>query len=283
MLKIKSLKKNFGSKKVLKGIDLEVNKGDIVGIIGPSGCGKSTLLRTINLLEIPTSGIINFEGKNLDFKENLTLVRRKIGMLFQQFNLFSNMTVLENIILAPVKLKILSHDEAVKEATSLLKKIDLYDKKDYYPYELSGGQQQRIAIIRALIMQPDLMLFDEPTSALDPEMIGEVTNLMKEIANQGMTMIVVSHEMNFIKKFATKVIFMEDGKIIEQGTKEEIFNHPKDDRLKEFLSKVKNIWNKKDWKIIAFSVVKHQYKSNIFYKSKEKEEETWWKIKKVLL
>ncbi len=241
MLKIKSLKKNFGSKKVLKGIDLEVNKGDIVGIIGPSGCGKSTLLRTINLLEIPTSGTINFEGKNLDFKENLTLVRRKIGMLFQQFNLFSNMTVLENIILAPVKLKILSHDEAVKEATSLLKKIDLYDKKDYYPYELSGGQQQRIAIIRALIMHPDLMLFDEPTSALDPEMIGEVTNLMKEIANQGMTMIVVSHEMNFIKKFATKVIFMEDGKIIEQGTKEEIFNHPKDDRLKEFLSKVKNI------------------------------------------
>lgn len=241
MLKVKSLKKNFGSKKVLKGIDLEVNKGDIVGIIGPSGCGKSTLLRTINLLEIPTSGTINFEGKNLDFKENLTLVRRKIGMLFQQFNLFSNMTVLENIILAPVKLKILSHDEAVKEATSLLKKIDLYDKKDYYPYELSGGQQQRIAIIRALIMHPDLMLFDEPTSALDPEMIGEVTNLMKEIANQGMTMIVVSHEMNFIKKFATKVIFMEDGKIIEQGTKEEIFNHPKDDRLKEFLSKVKNI------------------------------------------
>ncbi len=241
MLKIKSLKKNFGSKKVLKGIDLEVKKGDIVGIIGPSGCGKSTLLRTINLLEIPTSGTINFEGKNLDFKENLTLVRRKIGMLFQQFNLFSNMTVLENIILAPVKLKILSHDEAVKEATSLLKKIDLYDKKDYYPYELSGGQQQRIAIIRALIMHPDLMLFDEPTSALDPEMIGEVTNLMKEIANQGMTMIVVSHEMNFIKKFATKVIFMEDGKIIEQGTKEEIFNHPKDDRLKEFLSKVKNI------------------------------------------
>lgn len=241
MLKIKSLKKNFGSKKVLKGIDLEVNKGDIVGIIGPSGCGKSTLLRTINLLEIPTSGTINFEGKNLDFKENLTLVRRKIGMLFQQFNLFSNMTVLENIILAPVKLKILSHDEAVKEATSLLKTIDLYDKKDYYPYELSGGQQQRIAIIRALIMHPDLMLFDEPTSALDPEMIGEVTNLMKEIANQGMTMIVVSHEMNFIKKFATKVIFMEDGKIIEQGTKEEIFNHPKDDRLKEFLSKVKNI------------------------------------------
>lgn len=247
MLKIKSLKKKFGSKKVLKGIDLEVNKGDIVGIIGPSGCGKSTLLRTINLLEIPTSGTINFEGKNLDFKENLTLVRRKIGMLFQQFNLFSNMTVLENIILAPVKLKILSHDEAVKEATSLLKKIDLYDKKDYYPYELSGGQQQRIAIIRALIMHPDLMLFDEPTSALDPEMIGEVTNLMKEIANQGMTMIVVSHEMNFIKKFATKVIFMEDGKIIEQGTKEEIFNHPKDDRLKEFLSKVKNIWNKKEF------------------------------------
>lgn len=241
MLEIKSLKKNFGTKKVLKGIDLEVNKGDVVGIIGPSGCGKSTLLRTINLLELPTSGTINFEGKNLDFKDNLTLVRRKIGMVFQQFNLFSNMTVLENIILAPVKLKILTRDEAVKEALRLLKKIDLYDKKDYYPYELSGGQQQRIAIIRSLIMNPDLMLFDEPTSALDPEMIGEVTNLMKEIANQGMTMMVVSHEMSFIKKFATKVIFMEDGKIIEQGTSEEIFNHPKDDRLKEFLSKVENI------------------------------------------
>lgn len=241
MLEIKSLKKNFGTKKVLKGIDLEVNKGDIVGIIGPSGCGKSTLLRTINLLELPTSGTINFEGKNLDFKDNLTLVRRKIGMVFQQFNLFSNMTVIENIILAPVKLKILTRDEAVKEALRLLKKIDLYDKKDYYPYELSGGQQQRIAIIRALIMNPDLMLFDEPTSALDPEMIGEVTNLMKEIANQGMTMMVVSHEMSFIKKFTTKVIFMEDGKIIEQGTSEEIFNHPKDDRLKEFLSKVENI------------------------------------------
>lgn len=241
MLEIKSLKKNFGTKKVLKGIDLEVNKGDVVGIIGPSGCGKSTLLRTINLLELPTSGTINFEGKNLDFKDNLTLVRRKIGMVFQQFNLFSNMTVLENIILAPVKLKILTRDEAVKEALRLLKKIDLYDKKGYYPYELSGGQQQRIAIIRSLIMNPDLMLFDEPTSALDPEMIGEVTNLMKEIANQGMTMMVVSHEMSFIKKFATKVIFMEDGKIIEQGTSEEIFNHPKDDRLKEFLSKVENI------------------------------------------
>ena len=241
MLEIKSLKKNFGTKKVLKGIDLEVNKGDVVGIIGPSGCGKSTLLRTINLLELPTSGTINFEGENLDFKDNLTLVRRKIGMVFQQFNLFSNMTVLENIILAPVKLKILTRDEAVKEALRLLKKIDLYDKKDYYPYELSGGQQQRIAIIRSLIMNPDLMLFDEPTSALDPEMIGEVTNLMKEIANQGMTMMVVSHEMSFIKKFATKVIFMEDGKIIEQGTSEEIFNHPKDDRLKEFLSKVENI------------------------------------------
>lgn len=241
MLEIKSLKKNFGTKKVLKGIDLEVNKGDIVGIIGPSGCGKSTLLRTINLLELPTSGTINFEGKNLDFKDNLTLIRRKIGMVFQQFNLFSNMTVLENIILAPVKLKILTRDEAVKEALRLLKKIDLYDKKDYYPYELSGGQQQRIAIIRALIMNPDLMLFDEPTSALDPEMIGEVTNLMKEIANQGMTMMVVSHEMSFIKKFATKVIFIEDGKMIEQGTSEEIFNHSKDDRLKEFLSKVENI------------------------------------------
>ena len=237
MLKIKSLKKNFGSKKVLKGIDLEVNKGDIVGIIGPSGCGKSTLLRTINLLEIPTSGIINFEGKNLDFKENLTLVRRKIGMLFQQFNLFSNMTVLENIILAPVKLKILSYDEAVKEATSLLKKIDLYDKKDYYPYELSGGQQQRIAIIRALIMQPDLMLFDEPTSALDPEIVAEVLDVMKKLAKDGMTMVVVTHEMAFAKEVSDRVVFMDKVVILEEGKPKQIFGSPKNQRTREFLKR----------------------------------------------
>lgn len=215
MLKIKSLKKNFGSKKVLKGIDLEVNKGDIVGIIGPSGCGKSTLLRTINLLEIPTSGTINFEGKNLDFKENLTLVRRKIGMLFQQFNLFSNMTVLENIILAPVKLKIMSHDEAVKEATSLLKKIDLYDKKDYYPYELSGGQQQRVALARALASKPAIIFADEPTGNLDAKSSNEVVDLLK-IAQRKYheTVILVTHDQE-IASIADRVITIEDGKIIQ--------------------------------------------------------------------
>ena len=240
MLEIKNLKKSFGNKMVLKGINLNVYKGDIIGIIGPSGCGKSTLLRCINYLEKPTSGKIIFKGNTIDENDNLEKLRMKVGMVFQQFNLFNNLTIMDNIILAPVKLKLLTKKEAKVEALKLLDQIGLADKINNYPSELSGGQKQRIAIVRALIMKPDIMLFDEPTSALDPEMIGEVTNLMQNIARDGMTMIVVSHEMNFIKNFCNRVIFMEEGNIIEDGTPSEIFNHPKDDRLKEFLSKVKN-------------------------------------------
>ena len=236
MLEVKNLEKTFGKKKVLKGINFKIDKGNVIGIIGPSGCGKSTLLRCINLLEIPSSGTIIFEGNNINYHHNLESIRKKIGMVFQSFNLFNNMTVIENIILAPTKLGILTKAEAIKKANKLLKKINLLDKKDFYPEELSGGQKQRIAIVRALLMEPDLMLFDEPTSALDPEMIGEVTDLMREIALGGMTMIVVSHEMNFIKNFTTKVLFMDEGKIIEENTPEELFNNPKDKRLKEFLS-----------------------------------------------
>ena len=241
MLEIKNIKKSFSKKRVLKGISLTVEKGDIIGIIGPSGCGKSTLLRAINYLAPPDDGSIVFEGNKIEAKSNLISIRRKIGMVFQQFNLFENMTILENIILSPVETGIMTKNEAIKEAKQFLKKIDLLDKKDFYPSQLSGGQKQRIAIIRSLMMKPELMLFDEPTSALDPEMIGEVTNLMREIANEGMTMIVVSHEMNFIKNFCTKVIFMEEGKILEEGTSNEIFNSPKCEALKNFLSKVENI------------------------------------------
>ena len=241
MLEIKNIKKSFSKKRVLKGISLTVEKGDIIGIIGPSGCGKSTLLRAINYLAPPDDGSIVFEGNKIEAKSNLISIRRKIGMVFQQFNLFENMTILENIILSPVETGIMTKNEAIKEAKQFLKKIDLIDKKDFYPSQLSGGQKQRIAIIRSLMMRPELMLFDEPTSALDPEMIGEVTNLMREIANEGMTMIVVSHEMNFIKNFCTRVIFMEEGKILEEGTSNEIFNSPKCEALKNFLSKVENI------------------------------------------
>ena len=241
MLKIKNLKKNFGKKKVLKGIDLTINDGDIIGIIGPSGCGKSTFLRSLNMLEVPTSGSVILDGDTIDLNDNLNDLRRKIGMVLQQFNLFNNMTVLDNIILAPVKQKLMNKTDATQEAIRLLKKIDLEDKKDNYPRELSGGQRQRIAIIRALIMKPNIMLFDEPTSALDPEMIGEVTKLMREIAKNGMTMVIVSHEMSFIKDFCTRVIFIDDGNIVEEGTPEEIFEHPKDQRVKTFLSKVKDI------------------------------------------
>ena len=241
MLKIVNLQKSFGKKKVLKGINLNVKVGEIIGIIGPSGCGKSTFLRSLNMLEVPTSGSVILDGDTIDLNDNLNDLRRKIGMVFQQFNLFNNMTVLDNIILAPVKQKLMSKTDATKEAIKLLKKIDLEDKKDNYPRELSGGQRQRIAIIRALLMKPNIMLFDEPTSALDPEMIGEVTKLMREIAKDGMTMVIVSHEMSFIKDFCTRVIFMDDGNIVEEGTPEEIFEHPKDQRVKAFLSKVKDI------------------------------------------
>ena len=240
MLELKNITKSFDNKKVLKGINLKIDKGDRIGIIGPSGCGKSTLLRSINLLERPNNGEILLDGINICKLSDLTKTRRKIGMVFQQFNLFDHLTVLENIILAPTKLNIMDNKTATKEAIRLLKEIGLEDKKDYYPNELSGGQKQRVAIIRTLIMNPEIILFDEPTSALDPEMIGEVTNLIKEIAKQGMTMMIVSHELNFIKSFCTKIIFIHDGKIIEEGTSEEIFNNPKDEKLKNFLSKIKN-------------------------------------------
>lgn len=241
MLEIKKLIKSFGDKQVLKGINLNVNEGDIIGIIGPSGCGKSTLLRCINLLEKPTSGSIIYNGDDLTDNKNLTITRRKIGMVFQQFNLFNNMTVLENIILAPTLLNVMSKEDATKEALRLLNKINLKDKANFYPSELSGGQKQRVAIVRTLIMKPEIILFDEPTSALDPEMIGEVTNLMRKIAEDGMTMIIVSHEMNFIKNFCTKVIFMSEGHIVEEGTSKDIFESPKNDKLINFLSKIKNI------------------------------------------
>ena len=240
MLEIKDLRKSFGRKRVLKGIDLKVNKGDIIGIIGPSGCGKSTLLRCINLLEKPNGGHVIFEGDDLIDNESLKEIRRRIGMVFQQFNLFEHMTVLENIIFAPITLKVLDKHEATVKADELLKEIGLDDLEDHYPSELSGGQKQRVAIIRTMIMKPDIILFDEPTSALDPEMIGEVTNLMRKIADEGMTMIVVSHEMNFIKNFCTKVVFMDGGKIIEEGTSKQIFEKPKSEKLKNFLSKINN-------------------------------------------
>ena len=241
MLEVKNLKKSFGKKQVLKGIDLKVNKGEIVGIIGPSGCGKSTLLRSINFLEKPTSGMVTFLNELIDSDKEITFLRRKVGMVFQQFNLFDNMTVLDNIILAPVKLNIMSKKDAIKEARVLLEKIGLLDKENFYPSELSGGQKQRVAIIRTLLMKPEMILFDEPTSALDPEMIGEVTNLMRQIAKEGITMIIVSHEMNFIRKFCTRVLYMEDGKILCDGTPKEIFEKPSHIELEKFLSKINNI------------------------------------------
>ena len=241
MLEIKKLKKKFGSKQVLKGINMTVEKGDIIGLIGPSGCGKSTLLRCMNLLEKPDSGEVIFEGDNLIDNKNFETLRRKIGMVFQQFNLFEHMTVLDNITYAPVKLKLMKKKEAEKEAKKLLKEIDLEGIMNQYPSQISGGQKQRVAIIRSLMMKPEMILFDEPTSALDPEMIGEVTSLMRTIADQGMTMIVVSHEMDFIKSFCSRVIFMDAGEVVEDGTSKDIFDNPKDERLRKFLSKV---WNR---------------------------------------
>lgn len=238
MLEVKDLKKKFGKLEVLKGINLKVEKGDIIAIIGPSGCGKSTFLRCLNMIEAPTSGSIIFEGEDITKKGvDLSRIRAKIGMVFQQFNLFSNLTVLQNIILAPVELKLMPEKEAIKKAKELLEKIDLLDKKDYYPGELSGGQSQRVAIIRSLIMNPDIILFDEPTSALDPEMVGEVLDLIKKITDSGITSIIVSHEMNFIKKCATKLIFIDEGKISFSGTTKEAFNNKDNERLKDFLSK----------------------------------------------
>ena len=239
ILEIKDLKKNFDKKKVLKGIDLKVEAGDKIGIIGPSGCGKSTLLRCINLLEKPDGGSIIYDGKDITKLKNKTSVNKEIGMVFQQFNLFPHLTVLDNIILAPVKLKLMSKSDAIKKAEELLNKIGLLDKKNTYPSKLSGGQKQRVAICRTIIMNPKIILFDEPTSALDPEMIGEVTDLMKRIGELGITMIIVSHELNFIKNFCNKIVYMEEGKVVETGTPEEIFTNPKDDTLKNFIELVK--------------------------------------------
>lgn len=239
MIEIKNLKKSFGENNVLKEINETIHQGEKVVIIGPSGSGKSTFLRCLNLLEVPTSGQIWFEGQNITSKEcDIDKTRQKMGMVFQHFNLFPHLTILHNITLAPIKLKLQTKEEAEKNAMRLLERIGLSDKAHTYPAMLSGGQKQRIAIIRALAMNPDVLLFDEPTSALDPEMVGEVLSLMKELADDGMTMVVVTHEMGFAREVATRVLFMDGGYIKEQNTPEEFFNNPKDDRLKEFLSKV---------------------------------------------
>ena len=239
MINVNNLHKYFGENEVLKGIDETINKGEVVVVIGPSGSGKSTFLRCLNLLEEPTDGEIIFEGKNItDKNTNINKIREKMGMVFQQFNLFPHKTVLENLTIAPINVKNKSKEEAVKKANDLLKKVGLLDKANAYPSSLSGGQKQRIAIARALAMEPDVMLFDEPTSALDPEMVGEVLNVMKDLAKEGMTMIVVTHEMGFAREVGDRIIFMDGGKIVEQGTPDEIFDNPKNPRTKDFLSKV---------------------------------------------
>ena len=240
MLIVKNLEKSFGKTKVLKNINLEINEKERIVIIGPSGCGKSTLLRCINQIEKPTKGKVLFEGIPLDDKKtDINKIRIKMGMVFQQFNLFPHLKVIDNIILAPVKLKLMSKEDAIKKEKKLLNQIGLAEKINNYPKELSGGQQQRVAIIRALMLDPDLLLFDEPTSALDPEMKQEVLELMKDLGKSGLTMIVVTHEMQFAKEFATRVIFIDEGKIIEEGTPDDLFNHPKSLRLKEFLDNIK--------------------------------------------
>ena len=239
MLSVKNLKKSFGKNAVLKDISFDVNTGDIIAIVGPSGSGKSTLLRCLNMIETPSSGKIVFEGTNLvDKKTNLSLVREKIGMVFQQFNLFNHLSVLDNLMLAPVKLKVMGEGSAKRKAIMLLEKIGLKDKALSYPSSLSGGQKQRVAIIRTLMMDPDIILFDEPTSALDPEMIGEVLDLIKMVASENKTMIIVSHEMSFVKSIANRILFLENGKIIFDGSNKEFFNN-KNDRIKAFLQKVK--------------------------------------------
>ena len=239
ILEVKNLHKTYDKQEVLKGISTTVKKGDVIAIIGPSGCGKSTFLRSLNLLEIPTEGQILFEGTDMtDKKVDINHVREKIGMVFQQFNLFPNMTIRQNIMLAPVKLKLMSQEEAARKADDLLARIGLADRAEAYPSQLSGGQKQRVAIIRSLAMNPDIILFDEPTSALDPEMVGEVLQLMKDLAQEGMTMVVVTHEMGFAREVANRVMFINEGVIAEEGTPQEIFGAPKSQRLQEFLSKV---------------------------------------------
>ena len=239
MITVKHLSKNFGKTQALKDINLNIEKGEKIVVVGPSGCGKSTLLRCLNLLEIPSSGEVWFEGEQINVrKAPINKIRQKMGMVFQQFNLFPHKTILQNITLAPVKLKLMTKPEAEKKAMELLKRVGLEDKAGSYPGMLSGGQKQRIAIVRALAMNPDVMLFDEPTSALDPEMVGEVLNVMKELADSGMTMVVVTHEMGFAREVATRCIFMESGSILEEGNPKEFFSNPKNPRLRDFLGKV---------------------------------------------
>lgn len=241
-VQVTDLKKSYGSNHVLKGIDLNVDKNEVVVIIGPSGSGKSTLLRCLNRLEAPTSGKIVVDNVDIsDPKADINRVRQNIGMVFQHFNLFNNLSVADNITLAPMELKGEDKATAEKEATDLLDSVGLKDKFDAKVQSLSGGQQQRVAIARALAMKPDIMLFDEPTSALDPEMVGDVLEVMKDLAKNGMTMVVVTHEMGFAKEVADRVIFVDEGKILEQGTPDEIFNHPKNERLQDFLNKILNV------------------------------------------
>ena len=239
LIEIKNLHKYFGKNEVLKGLDIQIKKGEVVVMIGPSGSGKSTFLRTMNLLEKPTDGQVYFEGVNIaDKSVDVFKHREKMGMVFQQFNLFPNMTVLENLCLAPVKTGKMTKEEAKKTAEDLLQRVGLSDKAEAYPQALSGGQQQRVAIARALAMNPDVMLFDEPTSALDPEMVGEVLAVMQEVAKEGMTMVVVTHEMGFAKTVADRVLFMADGTIVEQGKPAQVFDSPKEKRTQDFLAKV---------------------------------------------
>ena len=239
MIKVENLQKEFKNLSVLKGITTQINKGDVLCVIGPSGSGKSTFLRCLNMLEKPTGGTIMFDGADLtDKKTDLNLHRQKMGMVFQQFNLFNNMTILKNMTCAPLTLKKMTRQQAEAKALDLLDRVGLADRANAYPHQLSGGQKQRVAIVRALCMEPDVMLFDEPTSALDPEMVGEVLDVMKKLAQQGMTMVVVTHEMGFAREVATRVMFLDDGVIAEEGTPDEIFNHPKSERLQSFLAKV---------------------------------------------
>ena len=241
MIQVTDLQKSFGKLSVLNGIDIKIGQGEVVVVIGPSGSGKSTFLRCLNLLEEPAAGEVIFEGTSItDKKNDVNKLREKMGMVFQQFNLFPHMTVLENITLAPRKVKKLSKEEAEKIAFALLKRIGLEDKAYTYPNQLSGGQKQRIAIARALAMSPDVMLFDEPTSALDPEMVGEVLDVMKKLAAEGMTMVVVTHEMGFAKEVGSRVLFMDEGRIVEEGTPEGVFSNPRNVRTKDFLGKVLN-------------------------------------------
>ena len=238
MIEIKGLRKAFGADEVLKGIDLSIDEKEVVVIIGPSGSGKSTLLRCMNHLEEPTGGEVVVDGITLSSEANINKVREEVGMVFQRFNLFPHMTVLDNITLAPRKVRKTAREEAEKDARMLLKKVGLADKAEAYPEQLSGGQQQRVAIARALAMKPRLMLFDEPTSALDPEMVKEVLDVMRSLAAEGMTMVIVTHEMGFAREVGDRLLFVDDGRIIEQGVPKEVFEHPKEERTKNFLSKV---------------------------------------------